>query len=153
MNQNVKVPVRNKITSLPLHISNTDTLAKRPAFWRLVRRARRRTEFVFNYFQNCKCSVGSSRKLTSITVKSKPPTTSGIASTLEVWWVLVRCSRGIIAQVAGPVDRLFCLNSSTVLGLRDASMARAVLPSAAAVTLEPLLARANRKGAVNTKDP
>ena len=30
-------------------------------------------------------------------------------------------------------------------------MARSVLPSAAAVTLEPLLARANRKSAVNTK--
>jgi len=57
------------------------------------------------------------------------------SSTLEVWWVLVKCSCGILAKVAGPVDRLFCLNSSMVLGLRDASMAGAVLSSAAAVTV------------------
>ena len=72
------------------------------------------------------------------------------SSTLEVWRVLLKCS-GILAEVAGPVDRLFCLNSSTVLGPRDTSMTGAVLPSVAAVTLEPLLARANRKSAVNTK--
>ena len=78
------------------------------------------------------------------------PLISGVP---DVWWVVwcSGCSRGIHAQVAGPVDWLLCLNSSTVLGLTGSSVARAVLPCAAAVTLESLLVRSNRKSIVNTK--